>query len=74
MILELSRKDLVSMAMAVSDAARSAYNDERLHVAADWNKQASRLWSAARYERLAQDHSILSNSIQAEARDKPPCL
>ena len=70
--LTFTHAEIVSMALALGDAARSATNDDRLSTAATIHTLASKMWAGAGYPRQAVDHIALANAaIRAaiEAKD-----
>jgi hypothetical protein len=66
MTIDLSKTDLINMALALSAQASSSYIDERLTTAATEHMLAARLWSAAGYGTKAQHHQVLANAIDNE--------
>lgn len=65
--LELSRTDLLNLAIAVSDAASDAYVGQHLVVAAVDHALAARLWALAGYNSRAVKHNLLAQAIDLEA-------
>ena len=65
--LELSRTDLLNLAIAVSDAATDAYIGQHFVTAAVDHALASRLWALAGYNSRAVKHNLLAQAIDLEA-------
>jgi hypothetical protein len=64
--MNLSRTDLLNLALAVSAAATSAYIDERLSTAATQHHLAARLWAEVGYACKAGHHGMLADAITNE--------
>jgi hypothetical protein len=67
--LNLSRLDVINLAMAVSAAATSSYCDERLTTASVQHHLAARLWFEAGYDRKADTHRHTAQAIAQEVAD-----
>jgi hypothetical protein len=65
--IELSRIELVNLALGISAAASSAYIDDRLTVAAINHTLAAKLWTQAGYNTKAAHHQLLAQAIDLEA-------
>jgi len=65
--LELSRVELINLALAVSAAAVEAYSDDRFVTASTNHALAARLWLAAGYNAKAATHTGLAAAIDLEA-------
>jgi hypothetical protein len=66
MTIDLTKTDLINLALALSAQASSSYVDERLTTAATEHVLAARLWSAAGYGCKASHHLVLANAIDNE--------
>jgi hypothetical protein len=66
MSLQLSRIDVINLALAASYAASGAYVENRLAVAAADHELAARLWAEAGYELKAKTHASLVEAVTAE--------
>jgi hypothetical protein len=65
-ILELTRTDLIGIALATQSAADAASLDDRLQTAADQYTLAARLWRAAGYHELATQDISKANHARSE--------
>lgn len=65
--LELTRVELINLALAVSAAAQEAYSDERFVTASTNHTLAARLWAQAGYNAKAATHTGLAAAIDLEA-------
>jgi hypothetical protein len=65
-IIDLSRADVLSLALIASAAATEAYCDERLNTAASQHHLAARLWASVGYDGKARHHSVLAQTITTE--------
>jgi hypothetical protein len=68
-VLPFSRSALIEIAMALSDAATSAYYDERLDTAARTYGHAATFYDAAGYACTSNDKRRLGNVAQTEAAE-----
>lgn len=65
--MTFSRSDLLSIALAVSAAAASSEEDERLNTAATQYRLAAKLWAASNYQRRAADQRQLAVACEGKA-------
>lgn len=67
--LNLSPRDVINLALALSGSATAAYCDDRLAVAATQHHLAARLWFAGGYDKKADHHRFMAQGVEQEMLD-----